>query len=179
VDLTKLVGDQSRDSALTWGMEVRFLTQSWVLLEILSMPWRWDLELDAYCFLIFYILWIDRMRRRCSVLIPTAPQRGRCAWRLQRGRGGLKCGKGFSKKFPSKLCGLLHDSMRSMRKVLLDGGLLQAEAGMSKRMSYGKIYCPDVLFVWTLADVVRTFTNVSVYPADAILLADGFNRPRW
>jgi hypothetical protein len=42
---------------------------------------------------------------------------------------------------------------------------------MFKRMSYGKIYRPNVLFV-------RTSTRVPIYPADAILPADGFYRPR-
>jgi hypothetical protein len=35
-------------------------------------------------------------------------------------------------------------------------------------------YRPDVLFVRTSADVVRTSARVRVYPADAILPADGF-----
>jgi hypothetical protein len=38
--------------------------------------------------------------------------------------------------------------------------------GMSKRTLYGKIYHPDVCFIWTSADVN--------YPADAFLPADTF-----
>jgi hypothetical protein len=49
---------------------------------------------------------------------------------------------------------------------------------MSKRTSYGKIYRPDVLFIQMSADIARTSTRVPVYPADAILLADGFKSKR-
>jgi hypothetical protein len=40
---------------------------------------------------------------------------------------------------------------------------------MSKRTSYGKIYRPDVHFVWTSVDIVRTSACVRIYPADGFL----------
>jgi hypothetical protein len=48
-------------------------------------------------------------------------------------------------------------------KSLYKLSIIVTQPGMSKRMSYGKIYCPDV----------------RVYLADTILPADGFYRPRW
>jgi hypothetical protein len=41
-------------------------------------------------------------------------------------------------------------------------------------MSYGKIYRPNVRFVWTSTSVVRMSARVHVYPADAFLPTDGF-----
>jgi hypothetical protein len=45
---------------------------------------------------------------------------------------------------------------------------------MSKLTYYSKIYPPNVRFVRTSTDVVRTSARVRIYPADAFLPVDGF-----